>query len=100
MKKAVHQSIYLFSEYSGVFRILRTLKIVRNNAEFSENRKLCDFGDAKHVGVFYSCGSCSWQFSAILGVQLFAARESFDEERLSFKNFGSALITLFCSVNW
>ena len=32
---------------------------------------------------------------AILGVQLFAARESFDEERLSFKNFGSALITLF-----
>ena len=77
-----------------VFRILRTLKIVRNNAEFSKIANSA-ISATKNMWVFLLVWLMFLAIFAILGVQLFAARESFDEERLSFKNFGSALITLF-----
>ncbi|CAL6315060.1 unnamed protein product [Bathycoccus prasinos] len=77
-----------------VFRILRTLKIVRNNAEFSKIANSA-ISATQNMWVFLLVWLMFLAIFAILGVQLFAARESFDEERLSFKNFGSALITLF-----
>ena len=77
-----------------VFRILRTLKIVRNNAEFSKIANSA-ISATQNMWVFLLVWLMFLAIFAILGVQLFSARESFDEERLSFKNFGSALITLF-----
>jgi len=77
-----------------VFRILRTLKIVRNNAEFMKIANSA-IAATSNMWVFLLVWLMFLVIFAILGVQLFAARESFDEERLSFKNFGAALITLF-----
>jgi len=77
-----------------IFRIVRTFRVLRENKEFVRILESAING-VQAMWVFLVVWALLLIIFAILGVQLFGGQGDLDDERLGFKDVGSALLTLF-----
>ena len=77
-----------------VFRVMRTLRVMRENKEFVRILESAVNG-LQAMWVFLVVWALLLMIFAILGVQLFGGQGDLDDERLGFRDIGSALLTLF-----
>ena len=77
-----------------IFRIIRTLRVLRENKQFVKILESAING-VQAMWVFLVVWALLLIIFAILGVQLFGGQGELDDERLGFKDVGSALLTLF-----
>ena len=77
-----------------IFRIVRTFRVLRENKEFVRILESAING-VQAMWVFLVVWALLLIIFAILGVQLFGVQGDLDDERLGFKDVGSALLTLF-----
>ena len=77
-----------------IFRIIRTFRVLRENKEFVKILESAING-IQAMWVFLVVWALLLIIFAILGVQLFGGQGDLDDERLGFKDVGSALLTLF-----